>query len=128
MAGEGEKLEEKEQVIKLKLNVFFDGFSLRRNGVIKLSLKVLQSNFVELQKLFAYQRSDAELWIRRGADKPQRIGRYVFDQCILARGEGKLSFSAIRETVEMSRVCSLPLLGDDVPEFELLCKIYVRED
>lgn len=130
MAGEGEKLEteQKEQVVKLKLNVFFDGFNLRRNGIVKLSLKVLQSNFVELQKLFAYQRSDAELWVRIGADKPQRIGRYVFDQCVLARGEGKLSFSAVRETVEMSRICSLPLLGDDVPEFELLCKIYVRED
>lgn len=130
MAREGEKLEteQKEQVVKLRLNAFFEGFALRRNGVIKLSFKTLQSNFSELQKLFAFQRSDAELWVRIGADKPQRIGRYVFDQCVLARGEGKLSFSAVRETVEMARVCNLPLLGDDVPEFELLCKIYVRED
>lgn len=115
------------KIIKAKMSVFFAGCTLKRSGVILCHFKTRQSNFSVLAELLTLQKSEVDLFVRIGANSPQKLGRFIFDKCIIKNGEGQLSFSSLRDAVELQQVFNLPLPLEDMLEFDLLCKIYKAE-
>lgn len=119
--------EQKEETIKIKLTAFFEGTALKKNGVIACNFLARQSNFVALTRLASLQKSDVDLFYRLRERQPQRLGRFVFDKCVLKNGAAQLTFTSVREAVELKEIFSLPLSCEDMGEFDLLCKIYIKE-
>lgn len=119
--------EQKSEAIKIKLTAFFCGCTLKRSGVVLCHFKTRQSNFETLVKIAELQKAEADLYCRIGANSPRKLGRFVFDKCIIKNGEGQLSFSSLRDAVELQQVFNLPLPYENVAEFDLLCKIYKAE-
>ena len=118
---------EKGTIVKAKIMVFFCGCVLKKSGVIVCTFKTRQSNFETLLKIAELQKAEADLYCRIGTNSPQKLGRFVFDRCIIKSGEGQLSFSSIRDAVELQQIFNLPLPHEDLAEFDLLCKIYKAE-
>lgn len=119
--------EQKSEAVKIKLTAFFCGCVLKKSGVIVCTFKTRPSNFETLLKIVDLQKAEADLYARIGANSPRKLGRFVFDKCIIKGGEGQLSFSSVREAVEMQQIFSLPLPDEDMSEFDLLCRLYKIE-
>lgn len=115
---------EDKTVVKAKIATFFVGCTLKRSGVVLCHFKTRQSNFETLLKIAGLQKAEADLYCRIGANPPQKLGRFIFDKCIIKNGEGQLSFSSLRDAVELQQIFNLPLPLENMLEFDLLCKIY----
>ena len=120
-------MEDTKTIVKAKIAAFFCGCVLKKSGVIVCTFKTRPSNFETLLKIVDLQKAEADLYARIGANSPRKLGRFVFDKCIIKGGEGQLSFSSVREAVEMQQVFSLPLPDEDMSEFDLLCNLYKIE-
>lgn len=120
-------MEDTKTTVKAKIAAFFCGCVLKKSGVIVCTFKTRPSNFETLLKIVDLQKAEADLYARIGANSPLKLGRFVFDKCVIKGGEGQLSFSSVREAVEMQQVFSLPLPDEDMSEFDLLCKLYKIE-
>ena len=118
---------ENEGILKIKFSVFFAGCTMKSSGVVGVNFKLYPSNLDNLTKILGLQKSEVELYTRIGATPPAKLGRFIFDRCVCKNGESQLSFSSVRESVEMSRLVALPLPREDAPEFDLLCKIFICE-
>lgn len=114
--------------VKVQEVVKYGGHTLAANGKVTLTLNAAYSELSNTVQISQMLNEDVTIKARVPGKKAVMLGSFrvskieVFDD-----GESRVKFSGISDYVEMDNLNSLPLKGEDVPEFRVLIEAEIDD-
>lgn len=114
--------------VKVQEVVNYGGHTLAANGKVTLTLNAAYSELSNTVQISQMLNEDVTIKARVPGKKAVMLGSFrvskieVFDD-----GESRVKFSGISDYVEMDNLNSLPLKGEDVPEFRVLIEAEIDD-
>jgi hypothetical protein len=114
--------------VKVQEVVKYGGHTLAANGKVTLTLNAAYSELSNTIQISQMLNEDVTIKARVPGKKAVMLGSFrvskieVFDD-----GESRVKFAGISDYVEMDNLNSLPLKGEDVPEFRVLIEAEIDD-
>lgn len=114
--------------VKVQEVVKYGGHTLSANGKVTLTLNAAYSELSNTIQISQMLNEDVTIKARVPGKKAVMLGSFrvskieVFDD-----GESRVRFAGISDYVEMDNLNSLPLKGEDVPEFRVLVEAEIDD-
>ena len=119
----------KNESIKVKEVVTYNGHSLGANGSVNLTLVASYSELVNTIKVMQMLNYNVTIKAKLQNGKPFVLGNFMVKQIVVdGDGESKLKFNGLIDYVEMDNLNILPLRGEEVTEFVVLMEAAIEEE